>query len=382
MYDVIVIGGGVTGSRVAYGLAKTGYDVLVIEQKASVADNICCTGIVSEKCVNEFGIENKWITRCVNGATLFTPSGKSIKIYAPQSVAVVLDRETFTTGMADRAICAGAKYLFNAKVDDIVTDSLGGARAHFVSGRFTDWVAAKVVVMASGSNSSLTKIYTKGGGYYLGAQAEVATSLTEIEVHFGQSVAPSFFAWLVPTKAGKAKVGLLSQSHPAHHLRQFINKLNDEGKIMTGDYPIMCGAVLVKPPAQTYMNRMLMVGGCAGQVKPTTGGGIYYGLICADIAVKVLHKALASNDFTKLAEYQDRWQAKIGKELKIGHALRKFYRRLNDADIEKLLGRLDTHKIDGVDFDWHGGWLARQFLLNPPIGLLKPILKAYLRLPA
>ncbi|GAI10492.1 unnamed protein product, partial [marine sediment metagenome] len=41
-----------------------------------------------------------------------------------------------------------------------------------------------------------------------------------------------------------------------------------------------------------------MVGDAAGQVKPTTGGGIYYGLLCADIAANNLHRALENDDLS------------------------------------------------------------------------------------
>ena len=47
MYDVIVIGGGPVGSYTAYKLAGMGYDVVVLEQKEGIGENVCCTGIIS-----------------------------------------------------------------------------------------------------------------------------------------------------------------------------------------------------------------------------------------------------------------------------------------------------------------------------------------------
>ena len=67
-----------------------------------------------------------------------------------------------------------------------------------------------------------------------------------------------------------------------------------------------------------------MVGDAAGQVKPTTGGGIYYGLLCADIAANNLHRALDADDLSarNLANYEREWKKKLGRELKIGYYAR------------------------------------------------------------
>jgi len=57
MYDVIVVGGGPIGSRVAYQLAVSGYRVLVAEAKEHLGEPVCCTGIISLECVNSFSVE-------------------------------------------------------------------------------------------------------------------------------------------------------------------------------------------------------------------------------------------------------------------------------------------------------------------------------------
>ncbi len=61
MYDVIVIGSGPTGSYTAYKLAEKGHKVMVLERKPRVGESVCCTGIVSQECVNAFTIEDRVI---------------------------------------------------------------------------------------------------------------------------------------------------------------------------------------------------------------------------------------------------------------------------------------------------------------------------------
>ena len=83
MYDVIVVGGGLVGSYVAYKLAGKGHRVVVLERKKRIGEKVCCTGIIGMECVSSFDIESDVILRQVNSARLFSPSGNyypSIKI--------------------------------------------------------------------------------------------------------------------------------------------------------------------------------------------------------------------------------------------------------------------------------------------------------------
>jgi len=110
------------------------------------------------------------------------------------------------------------------------------------------------------------------------------------------------------------------------------------------------------------------VGTAAGQVKPTTGGGIYYGLLCADIAVDNLHRALASNDLSAsgLAGYQREWKKRLGRELGMGYRVRKLYQHLSDGQIDRMFNAIAANgmvdlllKADDVSFDWHSSGLLR-----------------------
>jgi len=68
---MIVVGGGPSGSQVAYKLAAMGYIVAVVEKKASLNGVVCCTGLVSRECVEKYSIPEGVIHRWVNGASLF-----------------------------------------------------------------------------------------------------------------------------------------------------------------------------------------------------------------------------------------------------------------------------------------------------------------------
>ncbi|GAF84789.1 unnamed protein product, partial [marine sediment metagenome] len=110
------------------------------------------------------------------------------------------------------------------------------------------------------------------------------------------------------------------------------------------------------------------VGNAAGQVKPTTGGGIYFGLLCAEIAVNTLHRGLANDDLSarRLAGYERGWRRKLGRELEIDYYARKFYQRLSDQQIDRIFDIIKSHGIDeallkakDLSFDWHSGAVLR-----------------------
>ena len=118
----------------------------------------------------------------------------------------------------------------------------------------------------------------------VGVQALVETGgLDELEVYLGRQVAPGFFAWLVPTRPGYALAGLLVRKNAPERFAQFISTRESDGKITElVDRPI-CWGIPLRPLRKTYADRVLVVGDAAGQVKPTTGGGIYYSLLASGI---------------------------------------------------------------------------------------------------
>ena len=94
-----------------------------------------------------------------------------------------------------------------------------------------------------------------------------------------------------------------------------MSSLQAQGRIASSEAGISHGGIPLKPLPRTYGERLVVVGDTAGLVKPTTGGGIYYGLLSADMAADTLHRALKANDLSakSLASYEREWKNRLGK---------------------------------------------------------------------
>jgi len=370
LYDVIIIGAGPVGSYLAYRLSRAGYGVVVLERKERLGEEVCCAGIIGWECVDSFAIDDGVILRQVNSARLFSPSGRLLRLQRQETQACIVDRAAFDIAMYHRAQGAGAEYVFSGVVKDVEVGDDGVGVAATQDGTELNF-AARAAVIAAGFGSPLAggSGLARVGDFVIGAQTEVATTeLDEIEVYFGQETAPGFFAWLVPTSPSQALVGLLSRRSPEHYLRKLMSSLLAEGKIVSAEAEPCYRGISLKPSTKTYRDRVILVGDAAGQVKPTTGGGIYYGLLCAEIAADHLHRALESDDLSakSLAGYQREWQRKLGRELKICYWARKLYEHLSDRQIDRVFDIIKSKGIDesllradDLSFDWHGEVILR-----------------------
>ena len=387
------MGAGSAGSSAANELASLGHSVAVFEDKSAPGLSVCCTGIISTECFHSLGLSTDVILTSARSAKFFSPSGRCLRLQTEDVQAYVVDRPLFDEAMVSKARSQGAQYFFSSPVTDIIPGK-DRIQAETLRGGTREVFNARAVILANGCRPRLPRRLGLGkiNSFFVGAQTEVEVKgIDEVEVHFGREIAPGSFAWLVPISADKAYVGLLAASCARLHLRRFLNSLFRRGRTTGEEVEIKQKAIPLGTLARTYGDRLLVIGDAAGQVKPTTGGGIYFGHLGAKIAAGVLDEALNSGNLTagQLARYQKQWKAKMGKELSRGYLARWAYARLSDRQIERIFNILDSSgaaeallRSGDFSFDWHSGtilaglrrssaypWLRMRHLLFREAGL-------------
>ena len=385
--DVIVIGAGPAGNNIAYRLASLGYGVTVVDWRVRIGDKLC-TDIVGRECIQRFPLEESLVYHDARMARVIAPGGKTVDLTRKDVQAHVVDRVAYVASFADRARQAGATYLLGRRVTDVSSDD-GCVRARLTDGTESDTLKARVVVLACGFGSELIGQVGLGkvGDFVTGIQAEVEAPYTnEINIYFGKNVAPGFFAWLLPTSHGKALIGLLSRHHGNGHLERLISRLRDQGTVTAVTKAPARWGVPLRPLPRTFGERVLVVGDAAGQVKPTTGGGIYYALLSSEVAVDTLDTAFRRNDVSasQLSHYEKEWKALLSQELEIGYSARRLFEVLTDCQIDSLVHTISSNGIytelidaQALSFDWHSGIITKVTshpLLVKALTLINPLL--------
>jgi geranylgeranyl reductase family protein len=381
MHDVLIIGGGPSGLQAARKLAGRGFDVLVLEKKKEVGQHIICTGIVSLGIFQEFGLARESALAEIKKMRVFSPFGSSVDYEHPRAFACVVDRERFDRSLGDKACEQGARILTDREALDISVGKDSVVAVAKRGKRFEEKYSASVVLIATGINYGLHR--KLGLGYprtfLKGVQAEIEIGQPDYtQVFLGKDIAPGAFAWLVPVGGGMARIGLMTQLDPEGYLERLIARFYPDRAIAFDKDHLQLKAIAQGLVSKTYGERVLAIGEAAGQVKTTTGGGIYFGLICADIASALVSERFADGGFSSqmLADYERRWRRAIQKEIRVGLSLRKLFSSLSDPSIEKLFR---IAKNDGVipiirewaDFDWHSDLVLALIKRMPWADVLK-----------
>jgi geranylgeranyl reductase family protein len=352
-HDVVIVGGGPAGLFAATLLAQRGWDVVLVEEHPASGDPVHCTGVFAAEAYAEFDIPREPVLNDLSRVDFYAPAGASVGYTTPGIEAVVIDRRLFDEQLHARATRDGVRILTGIRVSDVTTDARGVSVMCSESGP----LRARACVLACGANYTLQRRIGLGmpSVFLQSAQVEwPAASCDAVEVHFGQSVAPKGFAWVVPVRRGGssfARIGLMCEGNARAHFQAFVQRIGDRWGIEKfdtgGSAQPRLKMLPLAPIGRTYADRTLAIGDAAGLVKATTGGGIYYSLLSAAIAADVLSDSLRSDslDEISLGMYEDLWRKRLGPELEAQLSLRLLANQLSDDDIDELVY---LAKTDGI----------------------------------
>jgi len=370
--EIVIVGAGPIGCYTAQLLKKCGINSFrIIEEHGEVGRPIRCAGIVGKPVFEDslIPLSRDSILNQINGA-LFFYNGDNFKIER-SGVAFVVDREKF-----DKELSRGLEVEYGIKLLEIEEEGEGnngagsgdGSRYRLKTNQGDIW--ADMVIGADGSRSRVRKfIDSKGkeerrggngakkdngntsdgsessdgsdgsGGetnFYKGIQYRIKLKNSEdlenegedkgeffsgemVRVYMREGI--PFFVWIIPEGDGIIRLGTIAENG-RRELERLIEEEGIKGEIidrLAGIIPIgLC---------QSVYQKVAVVGDAARQVKPLTGGGIYYGMKAAEILVECIREGA-------LDEYDQRWKSKFGREIKFGLWARKVYERLNKSEHE------------------------------------------------
>ena len=387
MSDAIVVGGGPVGSFVALNLARLGAKVTVFEEHAAIGSPSHCAGHLSIRSLRNLGLyplPRKIVENTFSAANFYSPSGTKLSVCLTRPVTCAVNRTFFDRHLAEKAEAAGVRYCLSSRVRSLLIDN-GFVKGVNVEQKDTteEKVSAKIVVDAEGISSRLLRqtglsTLNRDRTVY-GVEAEVENvknvELDAVEVFLGKNYAPGLYAWLIPRLDGTAKVGLATKTgNPKEFLQRLMLKHPVASKQLgtakitrIAFHPISLGG----PISKAFSNGFLAVGDAASQVKPTTGGGVIFGLTCAKIAAQVASEAIRRNDVSSnyLQLYQKRCKGMLGFDVSVMLRMRKFLDSLSDERVDEALRfcarlGLDSSLQDVEEIDFQGHTLLK--ILNKP----------------
>lgn len=363
MHDVVIIGAGPAGLAAAERLAARGHKPVVLEEHSTIGRPVHCTGVLGHDAFAELDLPRDTILSMSRSAGFRAGHGVPVVIDSDRVIATVVDRAVFDARLADRARAAGAAIRTDARVDTVAVDDAGVTLAL----RDGSALRARSLVLACGANYRFNRALGLGlpRAYVQSAQVEMRfPQLPHIDVRLGRTTAPGGFAWAVPfARDGESyvRLGLLCDHDAPARFRAFTAAVAAEHGVDPALVPTPRMKMLpLGPVDRTVASRVLAVGDAAGLVKPTTGGGIYYGLLSGVYAAETLGDGLAADRLNErdLRGYETRWRERIGPDIRAGLAFRKLATRVGDRGIDALV---ELARVDGIvpllketaDFNWH-----------------------------
>lgn len=322
---IVIVGAGPAGCYTAQLLRHYGIKTRIIEEHNEVGKPVKCAGIVGRPVFEKLIITpaKSSIINQINGA-LFFYENENFKIKR-ERVAYVIERERF-----DKDLSNGLEIEYNKKLLKIEKEG-GGYRLKTSN----DEIYADIVIGADGPISRVRKfLVSKFVGkeddeieYYTGYQYRI--KLTEsirnseiVQVYVKENV--PFFIWTIPENKDIIRLGVISKNG-GEIIDNFLKVSKIRGEIIEK----LGGIIPIGLIQKTCSESIALVGDAAGQVKPLTGGGIYYGLKSAEILAECIKEG-------KLAEYDKRWKKKFGREIKFGLKTRRIYERLNKLELNNI----------------------------------------------
>lgn len=374
--QVLVVGGGPAGSIAGKVAADGGTETLLIDKKTNLDESSACGGLVSLETWERLSASDEAIVNKIRGVFVHPPEGEKFELSAPEPKAYVIDRDRLNSDLLTQAKEKGVQVRPGT---GLYRRNRSGVKIGSVEGSAEETLNPEVVIGADGPRSDVRRLFNLDRPskllYAIQEEMEFQPRRSDfVEVFFGEEIAPGFFGWIIPVSENRARIGLATAQ--GEKLMKFFSNLTEKIGVETPE-SFRTGVIPIGIPENSCKNGVLTVGDAAGQVKPTSGGGLYPLSITARIAGKVAVKAVNGLE-NPSKYYYDKWMEKVGEELQREMLLHRILERVSDKRLSNLLGLLKKQEIASWvsshgDID-HLYPLAKRMIKDPAV--VTTVLKA------
>ncbi|MDA2921044.1 NAD(P)/FAD-dependent oxidoreductase [Desulfobacterota bacterium AH_259_B03_O07] len=343
-------------------LADSGLSVALFERDSEIGKDIVCSGVISKEAFSRYDLPHEAIVGRLKEADLFSPGGCCITYSHPEEAVFVVDRHIFDRKLAENALDRGAKIFLNTKISSLSVEDKY-VMAHIKTQEGEHNVFADICVIATGANYNLQSSLGLGRPKKIikGIQVEIKTEdIERLRLYWGRRFSNGFFGWAIPLMDGRTRVGVMTEGNAIDGLRNTLSAIGDSIDSSSELSKARRRGIAFGTITRSYSDRIIVVGEAAGHIKTTTGGGIYYGLLSAEIASKVIKKAFKVGTFEAktISKYEKQWKKILGKEIAFGEYFHKFYSKLSDNSLDGLFSAakqdaLLSYIAKNGKFDWH-----------------------------
>lgn len=378
MYDLIIIGGGPSGSSAGRIAAKNGLKTLLLE-KEEFPRYKPCGGALSEHAMSylDFEIPRDIIERDIHGGR-FRFGDKDVEYYKDLRVSVIVTRSIFDNFLLEKAKEAGVEVHCKEKVRNI---SQNGDHVSVTTA--TGTYEGRYAIISTGSQGTLKNIVRRPDNkeeYGVCLVTEIQRTDEEVdnyikdalELHFG--ISGLGYGWIFPHR-GYFSVG--SGSVMAKHLpdpkKAMLDYLELNG--FTGEYKlnghvIPCGGHKRK----LVKDRIILSGDAAGFVDAFTGEGLAYAIRSGQIAAETIsHNLKNKKDIKHLISYEKRCHSEFGEHLRYSLLVAKFMHRYPEKAFNALISKTDILDmfVEVVIYNKTYKDLVKWLILNFKFGWLR-----------